>query len=139
MNHTETIKRLHAMYQQLTGWDLPLSLGRMFTWERWIFMGWREPELQLVIEFIKQRIKEQRRRTESLRFENLVRDTERFSEDLAEARALARRPKPTPRQAALASIGKREPEPATCKTPGQVMAESKAFEAFRAWRKENGI
>lgn len=94
IDRTSLFQTLHRAYVAGSGLDLPLTMPKIWAWDAWASKGFTECDLRLVISFIQRRIKENRRRSESLRFKNLIEDTERFYEDLAEARALARVKKP---------------------------------------------
>lgn len=70
---------------------------------------------------IKSMIKKDRRREESFRFHNLIEDTDRFLEDLAEAKSMARIPKPTPRTRILEATGRTEPVRDTVRSAESVL------------------
>lgn len=131
MNISQTdLTRWHALYCALTDRELPCTMAMNFTWENFISHGWTEADLALVVKHIKSLIKLKRRRPESLRFHLLIGDTERFNEDISEARALARVPKPNyRRQEVLKATGRTEEPKSGFLTSEEVLA-SDAFKAL---------
>ena len=119
----ENFQPLHDRYCSLTGRDLTLTMAVHFQWQVWVSKGYTASDLALVVAHIKKLIAKDRRRPESLRFHNLIGDTERFNEDLAEARALARVTPPTARDRVLAQTGRPAPERNTAKSAAQIMAD----------------
>lgn len=67
--------------------DIAWSIQRLYQWEFWVAKGYNAHDLHTVIAHIKKRIFQKRRYPESLAFRNLIGNTDRFAEDLAEARA----------------------------------------------------
>src|SRR6185295_17265726 len=104
---TEDHTSIHALYQWLTDRDVAMTMQDHYRWSQYKAHGWDESHLQLVIPFIKLRIKHRRRFEESLRLHNLI-DPDRFADALADAIAELRQ-RPTPRAKALQSIGRQEP------------------------------
>lgn len=102
-----------------------------FAWEAWTSHGWTEADLVLVVKHIKKLIGLNRRRPESLRFYNLIGDTERFLEDVSEARALNRAPKPTAKD-----IIRPQRERDTSRTAAQIMAGNEALKKLLEVRDE---
>jgi hypothetical protein len=101
------IESLHAQYGALTGYILELDYWRQECWHQWTRKGWNEADLRLVVRSIQDGIKNGRRRTGALKFNNLIAMTDRFEEDLAECRAAARvRAVPTARAAVLRATGR---------------------------------
>jgi hypothetical protein len=115
---------------------MPLTMKMHYAWANWNAQGWTEIDLELVIDHIKSLIKQDRRRPESFRFNNLIMDTERFQQDLSEARSFARAPKPTFRDRVMEGRPKQGVKE-TVRTPEQVMAAERAFAEFRTWKEQN--
>jgi hypothetical protein len=110
---TPEIIALHAVYNSITNREFPLTMQAVFAWTDWRGKGFTEADLRLVVAHIKKLISQNRRRPESLRFHNLIDDDERFMEDLAEANALARKPKMDVGKAKVLAATGRESEPPT--------------------------
>lgn len=127
----EDYSALHSTYCTCTNRTMPMSSSMHFAWAAWSIHGWTEADIKLVVAHINKLIKLNRRRPESLRFHNLIGDTERFLEDISEARALSRQPKPTPRTEILRATGRPEPVQDTARSAAQIIAAEKAFEQFR--------
>lgn len=84
---THNYDHIHSVYCTITNRQMPCSINMHFAWEKWHSLGWTEDDLKLTVRYISELIRKQRRRPESFRFNNLIMDTDRFSEDLAEAKA----------------------------------------------------
>ena len=129
---TPGIAATHAVYCNITDRALLMTSRHLWAWEIWKAKGFTEDDLRLVVRHIKNLIKLNRRRPESFRFHLLVEDTDRFAEDLAEARAAARTPK--------TDYGRREVLKATgratvsnenkTRTAAEIMAGNVAFKEF---------
>jgi|SRR6478735_10834716 len=84
-------KSLHDLYVQLTGRNVEkfrdgtLTMKAIYAWDIWLARGFTEKDLRLVVRYIKKRIWQKRRYPESLSFHNLIENTSRFGEDLAES------------------------------------------------------
>lgn len=131
---TEETRALHDSYLRLTGLDLRYSIFHHYHWERWLSEGFTKQELDLVVHYIKRRIRDGSRKLESFKFSNLIGNTERFAEDLSMARAEARdrQSKGDPnKRSVLASTGRIEPLVNTVRSAAQIMADMKAFEEFK--------
>lgn len=137
---TEDHSAIHAAYRRLTGREVPLTIAEHIRWNAWKAHGWTEADLELVVKHINSLIAAGRRWPESFRLYNLI-EPERFATDLAEARALARKPRYAPGKADVLRSTNRpsEPEQAPARTADQVMRESQAFKEFRQWRQETGL
>ena len=134
---TDNIKRLHTVYEQVSGLPVQLSLNRMWAWEAWIAKGWTETDLRLVMGHLKRRSSAAPVWAKmNMMFTKFVADPERFEELLSEARAIARVPKVEPEKAAVLRATHRpnEPEPNKAKTADQIMRESEALKALLAVR-----
>lgn len=110
-NLTPELLALHKVYVETTGRVMPMTMRMAFAWEDWQGHGFVESDLRLVVAHIKSLISEKRRRPESLRFHHLIEDTDRFLEDLAEAKALSRKPKVDAGKAKVLKASGRSEEP----------------------------
>ncbi len=129
---TPPLASIYAIYCNITERALLMTSRHLWAWEIWKAKGFTEDDLRLVVCHIKNLIKLNRRRPESFRFHLLVEDTDRFAEDLAEARAAARIPK--------MDYGKREVLRETgraivqnenkTRTAAEIMAGDAAFKEF---------
>jgi hypothetical protein len=86
INH-QGIEVLHKLYVTLTCLEVPLTMPRIYAWEVYESKGYNGMDLKQVVDFIRAGIKKGERRPASLKFSLLIENTERFSEDLAMARA----------------------------------------------------
>lgn len=130
---TPSPNTLHSQYCQLAGLDLRMSMQHVYAWHAWQTNGKFGPEdLVLVFGWIALQ-KRTRGLTYSTGFDRLIRDLDRFAELLANAKAEARRPKPTSKDKILEASGRppaTQPKPA--KTAEQIMRESKLFRELLA-------
>jgi len=138
-----TIASLHATYERESGERLRLNgiYYREQAWLIWVQQGFTEADLTLVIRYLKEMIRKDRRRPESLKFSNLVESWDRFEEDLSLARGWSRNrpPAKSARQDALRAIGRSEPEPDRVKTAGQALGRLVNKEDWDKWHKEEGL
>ena len=136
----QRIQALHALYMQLTGLSLPLDMHRESVWYEWQRRGHGEQELRDVVAHLRQGIRAQRRNPGALKFSNLIGQIDYFEEDLAEARAQARSrgaEHQGGKAAALRASGREiRTKDAEAKSVGDILAGEKAFEQFRALKKE---
>lgn len=82
------IQSLHALFIKLTGRDLPLDACgyRYSQWLDWIRYGQGDEEkLRVVVAHIKKGIKAGTRHEGALKFQNLIVDWPRFTDDYAQA------------------------------------------------------
>ena len=101
------IQRLHSTYKLLTGLVVPLDSYREYQWFEFIRRGLTEDDLCAVIRSIRKGVAANTRNRGALRFTNLIGQLDRFEEDLAECRALARGPARQPaRDAVLQATGR---------------------------------
>lgn len=127
----EDHSQIHSLYCQLTGRDLPLQMPHHFMWNAWKAKGYTEADLRLVVAHIQGLIKAKRRYPESLRLYNLVGNLDRWAEDLVEARALARIPKPDRgKESVLKATGREVTHEKPARTAAQVMAGDEALKAL---------
>ena len=139
MTTSETTKSLHSRWQKLTGQTAPWTMSSHYRWERWAGVhGYTERDLSIVIYHIKDLIRQKRRFPQSFLLRNLL-DDERFADDLSMAMALERERKDAGdinRNRVLKATGRDRTDYRFARTPEQIMAGSKAFEAFRKMKEE---
>ena len=105
-----TITRLHDLYQQYTGIQLPLNgaFKREYEWGRWMANGWTEHDLRLVVQHLRRSYKEHW--LKMAKFSRLICDHASFEEWLAEARATQRNaPRPASSKIIVLREAGREP------------------------------
>jgi hypothetical protein len=124
---TENYHSIHSVYVQLTNRPVDYDVRKFFAWQAWQAKGWTEADLRLVVSFILRRIKEHKRWPESLRFKHLIEDHDRFADDLIDARAMQRKPQPTPRTAILAATHRQEQVRDGARSVGDILAGEKAL------------
>lgn len=135
MPNNKTIESLHAAYTRLTGYVLQLDMAREYEWFQWQRRGFTEQDLALVINYIKRGIREGRRNQGALKFSNLIVSSDFFEEDLAEAKALARMPKPNPhKQEVLRATGRIEQPSQSARSAAEVIKTS-VYQELVALRK----
>lgn len=120
---------LHSRYCSLAGLCKPLTMDAIAIWRNWIAGGFTLKDLELVIGHLKRKIRERDRLNAALRFGWLIRNTESFGEELAEARALARVPRQDPARAAVLRATGRETVKVSdnVRTPAQILAGENAL------------
>lgn len=103
-------------------------MQRVYAWELWSASGFTTDDLAVTVRHLKSRSREPLR---AFRFEWFIGNTERFGEDLAEARALLRGPKPDPgKESVLKATGRTAAAPEQVVTPAQVLAGNAALKAL---------
>ncbi len=130
---TEDFSKLHKLYCVRTNREMPLTMSMHYAWAAWTTHGWNEIDLEMVIDHIKNLIKQDRRRPESFRFNLLIMDTERFQQDLSEARSYARAPKPTFRDRVMEGRPKQGVK-GTVRTVGSFVKDPEGLKALLALR-----
>lgn len=136
MRDDSHIRALHKVYCDQTDLSVPLSMDRIFMWERWLVEGHTAQDLTTVVRFLKGKIKAGTKTFACLRFHYLIGNLEFFSEDLAEAKALARASKPEPARASVMRSTGREPEPTKQEARSlKEVLDSQAFKDFAALKK----
>lgn len=86
------IRALHDAYCRSTGMQIPLDMAREQAWF-WVWKrGIRAADIILLVAFLRRQIAAEKRNPGCLKFRNLVGNPDYLEEDLAEARAIARRP-----------------------------------------------
>lgn len=135
IDETPLLRRLHQVYVQDTRLDVPLNMGRMDNWHAWRSHGFTEQDLILVIRNLKAKIKDGRKWESALHFSKLIRETDVFEEELAEARAKQRergqRIDPARAQALRESGRPPVQVIATARSAADIIAGDEAFARFR--------
>lgn len=89
----QRIQGLHALYVQLTGFEIRLDAGRENDWFLWLKFGFSEDDLKVMVYHLRKGIQAGTRQLAALKFRNLIGQPDYFEEDLAEAKARMRVPK----------------------------------------------
>lgn len=84
-----TIAELHQTYCRLSGMEVALRFNRESSWVEFIRAGFTAQDLEAVIKRLLSLVKQGDRRTESLKFSNVVQGLDRFEEELAMIKAEA--------------------------------------------------
>lgn len=117
MDKAQTIQSLHADYCRLTGMEIRCDMGRERDWFEWQARGFTAHDLKMVVHYIRAGIREGKRNLGALKFSNLIRDYDKFEEDLAEARSInaanSRKPRVDPARAEALRATGRDPLPKT--------------------------
>lgn len=107
------VRELHAHYCARFGQDIFYNMVRENLWKDWLgYCGWAwgKDEISMVIFYLREEIKRQKRNEGALKFSNLIGDPVKFEEDLALARKDRRASgsvrTPAPRPQAQATQGK---------------------------------
>ena len=143
MTDDTKIKALHAAYLAATGFDLPLTMQRLYTWEPWLAAGLTPRDVTDLVAHHK-RLAREHRPARSLVFRNLIGNVEYAQEDLASARAQRRYQPPDPARASVLQATGRQDETAkrrdgetakplsalTPKLTGDPTAAAQAFAEF---------
>jgi hypothetical protein len=128
----DQIPNLHGLYVRLSGRDIRLTMSRIFVWESWLTHGWNAGDLAALVRHLRDQVAAGRRNPGALKFENLIGDSDKFEEDLAELRAQSR-PRPPSTKAVQTGPTQRIVPNAnledTSQSAGNVL-ESPAFKAF---------
>ncbi len=135
---TQPTRSLHADYLRYTGLSIPFTMPLHYRLEAWLAHGGNSTDLELVVKYLKRRIRQGKRPMESLLPRNLFSDYSNFLEDLSIARAEARDVRDPNRDAVLATTGRTAPVQ-TAKPVADIMAGMKALAEFRQWREQAGL
>jgi hypothetical protein len=132
----EQTQFLHKLYCGVTDQDIPFSMARHYVYERFMAAGYDKAELEVVVRYIKRKIKAGARYPESLMFRNLIQNIDRFAEDLSMARGEERAIKDrqdTPRKEILraANINLDPKRDNTVRSAAQVLAGMEALKKLR--------
>jgi hypothetical protein len=126
----QRIQQAHALYCRLTGQRVSLRFDRERLWHELFQAGFNEADLQRVIRYLQQEIREGRRNVGALKLSNLL-QPDRFEEDLNISRVQLYAPKPS-------SSSPPRPEPAS--NPQQAeAARQRALEILAQFRAEHGM
>ncbi len=133
---TPHLTQLHESYCFHTKRPLPITSKHLWAWEIWKAKGFTVDDLKIVVAHINKLIGEKRRRPESFRFHNLIEDTDRFSEDLCEAKASNRVTRyDSGKQSVLKATGRpTDPPPRPVRTAADILAGDEAFKKFLQMR-----
>ena len=116
--------------------EFRLDMGRLQLWQIWRSHGWGKDDLRLVVDFLKREIQNQRRWRSALYFTNLIANTDRFEEFLADAKARGRIPVIKANRAeALKASGRRAPEEAE-KMRAEARPIKNVFGDFVKWSQQ---
>lgn len=123
MNARAEIQAMHAIYCRLTGFQLSLDMAREHAWFEVRRRGVGPAELGVLIGHLQRQIKAGNRNPGCLKFRNLVGNPDYLEEDLAEAKAQARRPRVDPGRASVLQATHRPAaaEPPPARPAGAVM------------------
>lgn len=132
MNHTN-YQPYHDAYNRAMRETLPLTMQRIFLWESFAARGFTPDDVGVVVNHLRRKVQEGKKWPSCLLFSALLRNLDEFEEQLHEARAMARSPKPHPARAELAATGRAviKEQPAA-RSVADILAGEKAFAEFRA-------
>ncbi len=108
----EQIQNLHAVYCQLTGFDLPLSFEREQAWYWWVQRKLSQSDLTLLIRHHRELARRGEKTARSLKFRSLIMNVDWAEEDLQEIKARQRSASPRPNQDAILRASGRGPSEA---------------------------
>lgn len=134
IDESVSVQPLHSAYCRLTGRPLTMLMRHIFAWKSFQAHGWNEDDLRLVVNLLKTKIAAKQKWTSCLDFHNVIENESNFSEALAEAKSMARAPKPTPRDRILRQTGHAVPQKETVRTAAQILAAMKAVEEMRRFK-----
>lgn len=135
---TDEIKALHTHYCAITGLDVPYTMNAHFAWESWVLRGFKSADIDMVVHYIRTRMKKRRREAESLLFRNLIANPDHFGEDLAMAKYQARiRPDNPDRVSVLRSTGRAPAMATQARSARDIIQEHATMAALLAeWKKD---
>lgn len=126
------IESLLKLFTELT--DNPVAQSYLTQGEarEWLNAGFTEEDLRLMVSYRKRTVTEPRILKAMLRWRFLIRDTQRFAEDLPEAKAHLRnqKAKPTEREKILAATGRPAIVPDKTKTSEQLLKECSILKEY---------
>lgn len=128
IDETPSLHGIHLRYCAITGLNKPFTTEDMGIWRNFLALGFTVKDLEIVVAHLKRKLSGQRLLS-AMKLRWLVRDTESFGEELAEARALARVPRQDPaRLAVLRATGRETVKvPDNVRTPAQILAGENAL------------
>ncbi len=129
-------ERMHRLYVELTGLQIPFSMQRLYAWELFC-LKFTEQDLRDLVKINRSK----GLRGRSLQFRSLIAgasSVEFAEEDLAEYRANKRAHPPiTARQEILRAAHRPMLTETPVKTAAQVLADADALASFRQWKEQN--
>jgi hypothetical protein len=125
-DQTTKIISLHNAYMSMTGLNVPLSFDKQGMWHVFIQREFTEDDLRLTIAMVLKRV-DKVTAMRIFRFTRFIGNIEQLSEDIAEARALARVPKPTEKDRVLEQSGRPKPVRDTSKPVRDVLRANAAL------------
>lgn len=133
----DLVLSLHEVYQRISGLSVPLTLGRIYQWELFLTQGHTKEDLVLTLGHLKRRLLKHEVSLGRMRFSTLIGNLDNFSEDLAEARAVARVPVVDRGRLEMLKATGRDAAPQTgqVRQIGDIVAGMKALEAFQEFRR----
>ena len=137
---TTELQNLHARYCLCTGLDIKFTMVHGYIWERWLYEGYTEPDLELTVRYIRRLIAKGQRKPESLKFKLLVEDCARFADDFAMAKAQSRiKPVQQDRESVLRVTGRTGTSYQEAVKPiADVMAQHELMASMlKEWREKN--
>lgn len=135
----------HFAYRQASGQDVCLNFYRESMWREFLrYMKLNRPDfceadLRAVIALRKSRKQHNAKGHHSVAFSSIVGSPDIIEEEISESRARSREHKRTPRQSILRAVGRPEQPKEQCKPVKDVLAEAKAFAAFREQMVKEGL
>lgn len=132
------IQSLARKFTQLTGNPSVESYATQGEAREFLNAGFTEDDLSLMVRYRKATVKEPHILKAMLRWRFIIGDTQRFAEDLPEAKAHFKyRQAATDREKVLLATGRTIDKPSNLNTAHQVLsaAGQNAFEEFKAFRR----
>lgn len=137
-DETKTIKQLHATYCAMTGHNLQFTFNHILFWNVWRSRKWTIDDLRFLIRYLRGKIRRGERNHGCLKFSNLIKDVERFAEDLAMARAETRNaPVRDARSEILAATGRKSVVDTGPITAAIALERTKMAAMLREWKEKN--
>jgi hypothetical protein len=133
MTEEQQIQSLHAAYVRLTGLPLPLNMSRRFVWLAWMARGFTEQDLATLVSHYRKTVDKEPIRMRMLRFDRFIGDTQRFEEDLAEAKAMTRTRPPALQQIHTGDTTRLVPNPGTQDTSRKARDVVKGIDPTSRW------
>lgn len=128
MTTDASLRDLHQVYCTLTNLNLPWQNSHLFAWE--LFgLRFTEADLRLVINYLKEK-QRKGRPVRSFTFRNFISGPSAldfFGEDLAEAKAMSRAPKPHLATSVLRATGRTMPEPDRVRSAAAIIKGDEAL------------
>ena len=131
------IEAMHAAYVRGTGLDVRMDMAREIAWYEVWRRGIRAQDIDLVIAHMKRKAKAQRT-VRSFTFRNFVGNADYLEEDILEAKAANRIPRPHPGRAAVLQATGRPaaPEPPPSKSVGEILSNEQILSGLAKLKEE---